>query len=367
MIEEAPYLEAWYRRHLLLASVDISSSGVEPYTFGEVRRLAGIAHEAFDALLLEDSLTLGAPPLREALASRYAGGDVGRVLVTHGSSEAIFLVMGSLLGPRDNVAVLAPVYHSLRRYVELSGAAISELPLRSVREAQDDWARLIPERTTCVVVNFPHNPTGYAPTPEGMLALKRRCSEIGAWLILDAAFEELPMAQRSVRLEYEPGERVVRFGTLSKAFGLPGLRVGWCIAPPQVLQLTLAVRDRTTLFLSPLVEAVATRVVLAADNFIEPRVQRARYNLGIVERWIGTECKHASWNRPAGGVCGLVRLLGYPDTQAFCLKLLQRRGVILVPGRAFDEPGCVRLGFGGDTASLVAGLEAVSQVLRSRH
>jgi capreomycidine synthase len=363
--EPEPYLEAWYRSHLPSAEIDISSSGVEPYTFEEVRRLAGIRSDELDAILLNDSLTLGATPLRKAIAARYAAGDTSRVLVTHGSSEAIFLVLGALLGPGNRVCVLAPIYHSLRRYVELSGAGMSEIQLHDVVESYCDWRELLPEGTRCVVVNFPHNPTGYAPTPEGMQGLRGRCAEIGAWLVWDAAFEELQMSQTSVRLTYEPGERVVRFGTFSKAFGLPGLRVGWCIAPPEILELTLPIRDRTTLFLSPLVEAIATKVVQAADAFVGHRAQQARHNLRLVDSWIESEGEQLSWMRPHGGVCGLIRLAGVQDTESFCMELLHRHGTLLVPGRAFDEPDAVRLGFGGSTQSLVAGLGRVSELLHS--
>jgi capreomycidine synthase len=368
MSETPPYLEAWYRNYLPLARVDISSSGVEPYTFRELREVCGISTAELDELALQDSLTLGSTPLREALARRYAGGDARRVLVTHGSSEAIFLVLGSILGPQDRVTLLSPLYHSLARYVDMSAAHVTRAGLDEVRELVDngqDWSPLIADGTTVVVVNFPHNPTGYCLTAAAMASLRRRCADIGALLVWDAAFEELPMADTGVALPFEPDERVVRFGTFSKAFGLPGLRVGWAIAPPEILDRTLAVRDRTTLFLSPLIETIATRVVAAADDLIGPRARQARANLALVDRWIQQEAPHVDWHRPTGGVCGLLHLRGLADTESLCLRLLHTHGTMLVPGKAFEAPGAVRLGFGGGTADLVTGLEALREVLHA--
>jgi aspartate/methionine/tyrosine aminotransferase len=119
--EEAPVLEAWYRQELDKAVFDISSSGVAAYTFGELQKILALDSAELDAVRLDDGCTLGAPALRKAIAARYARGNHAGVMTTHGSSEAISLVLSNLLEPNDNVIILAPIYHSLRDHALQGG------------------------------------------------------------------------------------------------------------------------------------------------------------------------------------------------------------------------------------------------------
>src|SRR5262245_30807157 len=107
---EPPFLESWYRDRLAAARIDISSSGVAPYTFAHIRAVTGLTHDELDAVLMDDSVSFGAASLREAIAERYAGGQVDRVMATHGSSEAISLILSALVEPGSTVAIIEPTY-----------------------------------------------------------------------------------------------------------------------------------------------------------------------------------------------------------------------------------------------------------------
>jgi capreomycidine synthase len=365
--EESPILEAWYRTYLPKTRFDISASGVQAYRFGALRTILGLGYGELDSVLLEDSLTLGGHAVRRAIADRYAGGDSARVLVTHGSSEAIALMMQVLFVPGDRVVIADPIYHSLRTFPERQGCAITRVPVERFVESGES-ARGFDEQirpgTKAVIVNFPHNPTGATLNAASIRKLISRTEEIGAKLLWDAAMEELPMDPADQCDTVRFASDAIRFGTLSKAFGLPGLRVGWCIAPPALLERTLPLRDRTTLFLSPLVELIAARAIEQADKLIEPRLMQARNHLNCVDDFILRHEGRLAWQRPRGGVCGMVEICGVRDTRAFCEHLLQETGVLLVPGSAFECPSQVRIGYGGDTSELHEGLELLSGFLR---
>jgi len=362
--ETPPLLEAWYRELLPLARFDISSSGVEAYGFAELRALTGLSNEDLDEVVLEDSVSFGAPRLRAALADRYAGGDASRVMATHGSSEAIALVLGALLNPGDRVVIVEPVYHSFRTIAEQRGCLLTEVPVGSLlSDADGVLDRALAPGARALIVNFPHNPTGATISDDRLEALLGKARRAGCVLVRDAAMAELPMDGTPPGRD-APADAVT-FGTLSKAFGLPGLRVGWCVAPPALIERTLAARDRTTLFLSPLVELIAARSVRAADALIGPRLERARRNLGLLGEWIEKHRDFVGWVRPQGGVCGLIELAGVSDTEPFCRTLLERTGVLLVPGRAFNRPGAVRIGYGGPRAELIEGLARLSTALHA--
>jgi len=360
-------LEEWMRLYYFAVDVDIGSSGVSDYSLAEVRALLGIGVEEMDAVVFHDSQTLGGSGVRRAIAARWTGGDADRVMVTHGSTEAIFLAMNALLSPGDEVVVLDPVYPGLGDVVRGIGCRVKHWTLH----AGDGWSpdldrleALVTDRTRMVVVNFPHNPTGATLTPEGLDRLLALVERAGAWLLWDGAFADLTHGAAPLPDPVQRHGRVVSLGTLSKAYGLPGLRVGWCLAAPAVLERMARVRDYTTLHLSPLVELIAERVVDGADRILAVKRAAARRNLDVVERWMEEQDGAIAWTPPSGGVCGFPRLPGVADVNAFCHRLAREQKVLLVPGTCFGTPGHVRLGFGGETAALEEGLARLAGALR---
>ncbi|MER7934838.1 MULTISPECIES: capreomycidine synthase [unclassified Streptomyces] len=366
---EPPVLEEWYRRRLDRAERDISSSGVHPYTYAELRRLTGLQATDLDGILVDDSTSQGSPELRRAIADRYLPGGADRVMVTHGSSEAIALTLESLLGPGDRVVLPDMLYHSLAHYPRAAGCVLHPVPLDAFTAAGTDpraLERAIPADTRAVIVNFPHNPTGVTLTDTAYRRLLDRVEQIGAVLVWDAATAEMSWDGPPLP---DPGTRhplTVSYGTFSKAFGLPGLRVGWCAAPEELIERSFTVRDRTTLFLSPLVEAVATAAMRSADALIAPRRAEARANLAVLEKWVADHQGMVAWTPPGGGVCCLLELPGVTDSERFCVELLEEYGTLLVPGTAFGREGAVRLGFGGDQGEFTDGLDTLSAFLHAR-
>lgn len=360
-------LENWMRQYYFRTEIDIGSSGVEDFAFGELRALLGIECADLDRILFQDSETLGGAALREALARRWCGGHTESVMVTHGSSEANFLVMLALLRPGDEVIVMAPCYQQLFAVAEAIGCRIREWPLRfdaGYRPDFDELRRLLGPQTRMVVVNSPHNPTGAALDRDEQQTLITMIAQTGAFLLWDNAFgaltyDDAPLPEASTLYE-----RAISLGTLSKAYGLPGLRVGWCFAQPDVLERLVRVRDYVTLHLSPLVELVARRVIEDAERLLALRLGLAQTNRQIVSAWMEA---HAEWIEcvpPRGGVCVFPRFRHVSDTEAFCRMLGETQKVLLVPGECFGCPGHVRLGFGRQTAIVEEGLARLATGVR---
>lgn len=360
-------LEEWMRLYYFAVDADIGSSGVADYSLAEVRALAGIGVEEMDAVVFHDSQTLGGDGVRRAVARRWTRGDPDRVMVTHGSTEAIFLVMNALLRPGDEVVVLAPVYPGLRDVVVGMGCRVSEWALRPEDGWRPDMEALrarVTDRTRMVVVNFPHNPTGASLTRDEGDELLEVVSNAGAWLLWDGAFADLTYDTEPLPDPVLRYARTLSLGTLSKAYGLPGLRVGWCLGDPAVLEGMAKVRDYTTLHLSPLVELIAERVVDAADRVLAQKRAIARRNRATVEAWMAEQEGLIGWTVPAGGVCGFPRL-EVPEVEAFCHRLAREHRVMLVPGTCFGTPGHARLGFGGPADALELGLGRLADALRT--
>ncbi len=366
MMSVAPaLLEGWMRDYYFNTQIDIGSSGVESFSLSEIRELLSITHAELDSIVFDDSQTLGGFGLRKAVAARYADGDHHRVIATHGSSEAIFLIMTALLQPDDEVLVLDPCYQQLFAIAEAIGCRLKAWPLRFANRFAPDVEeakRLINSRTRMVVVNFPHNPTGASLSPAEQAELVEAAARVNAYLVWDAAFAELTYdgPPLPAPIYYE---RSISMGTLSKAFGLPGLRVGWCLAAPAVLKRFERLRDYTILHLSPLVELLAQRAIEQADVLVGKRLQQARVNLGLLSAWCDEHEDFVEWVAPRGGVCSFLRLRRVKDVEAFCHRLAHNHGVLLVPGSCFKHPFHVRLGFGAATTKLNEGLSRLSTLL----
>ena len=359
-------LEVWLREYYFSTTIDLGCSGVQNFSMGELREMLGFTQDDLDAVVFQDSQSLGEPGLRGAIARRFADGDYDRVMATHGSSEGMYLVMHALLRPGDEVICLEPVYQPLSSIAESIGCIVKPWRLRFERGYVpdiDELKSLMTNRTRMVVVNFPHNPTGTTITHEQQQELIDAVERVGAYLVWDSAFAELVYEQPPLP---DPGvqyERTITLGTLSKAYGLPGLRVGWCLAQPDVLQRCIHIRDYITLYLSPLVELVARMAIEKGDVLLDVHYKQARRNLQLLSDWVDEHSEFVEWVRPKGGVSAFPRLLDVPDVEVFCHQLAQERKVLLVPGSCFNHPSHVRLGFGCSTSDLERGLGHVSQLL----
>ncbi|MEV6868610.1 capreomycidine synthase [Streptosporangium subroseum] len=359
-------LEDWLRDNYFTAEIDISSSGVQPYSMSDVRSLTGLTHDELDRLVFDDGYSLGTPAVRAEIAKRWGGGDPDKVMTTSGSGEAISLVLMSLLRPGDEVVVVQPGYHLLIELAVGLGCTVRTWHLDVDRDWQpsiDEGLELITERTRAVIVNFPQNPTGVSITEEDLLRLVDRARQVGAYLLWDAAFAELTYETDPLPDVSTVYERGIGFGTFSKVFGLAGLRFGWCLAPPEVLRDCVRIRDYTTLHVAPLIELVALRVLQHAEAFIEPRHQQARTNREILRRWARANEGLVSLALPTGGVAAFPRLEGVSDVDAFCDRLFKEQGVLVIPGSCFGAPQHIRLGFGGQADQLVEGLDRLATAL----
>lgn len=364
---EPARLEDWLRDYYFDADIDISSSGVEPYTFGEIQSLLGIIPADLSSISFRDSRSAGADALRRLVADRYSVSDPSRVMVANGSTEVQLLVLMATLSVGDEVVVIEPAYHSLVETVRALGCRLVRWRLRPEDEFYPDLdvlEGLVNARTRMIVVNFPHNPTGATITREEQQRLIDIAARHNCILFWDGVFEDLVFQGSPlppVATLYHNG---MTFGSMSKSFGLPGLRVGWGVLPSSaIVKAAVTVRDYTTLAMSPLVEFIAERVLEHVDSVMVPRLRLAATNREYLLDWLARHKHFASHPELGGGVVAFLRLLGIDDTERFCHRLMNDHHVLLVPGECFGMPGYVRLGFGGHSDQLNRGLDELAAAL----
>lgn len=360
-------LEDWLRDYYFAAEINICSSGVEPYSLRELRELTGVSVGQLDDLIFDDGYSCGAPVVREAIARRWGDGDAAKVMTTCGSNEALYLVLRMLLRPGDEVVVVEPGYHSLVDLAVAQGCEVKRWMLDTddggFAASIEDLIPLLSSRTRAIIVNFPHNPTGVTLGQDDMKVLLDRADRVGAYVVWDSAFADLVYDGPSLPEPTTLYERAISMGTMSKSYGLPGLRFGWCIAPPDLLTHCVRLRDYTTLHVSPLVELLALAAIENIDALLTPRQEQARRNRELVRQWVEEQAGEVSLTLPAGGVAGFPRLPNWESCDGLAQALLDDHRVLVVPGSCFNRPQNLRLGFGGPTDDLVEGLARLSSAI----
>lgn len=362
-------LEVWMRNYYHTAVHDLGSSGVQEYSFRQLREILDIDWPSLDELTFSDSTSYGLAALREVISTRWGNGSIDSVMVTHGSSEAIYAAMTVLLEPGDQVIALNPIYHSLTSIAESIGCDIHRWEMRESQGFMPDLgdlASLMKLNPKMVVVNFPNNPTGRSLLDGDADKLVSMVADSGAYLFWDAALSEIVYGRRPLPDPTTVYDRAISIGTFSKAYGLPGLRLGWCVAQPQVLAAMVRLRDRMTLSVSPIVEFLGLKAAQRADELLRPRMAQAERNLGLLLEWAKADGSRIEITAPDGGVTVFPRLTGIDNTEDLCDELGRDHGVLLVPGNCFGDPCRVRLGFGGESGSFATGLEILTGLLRTR-
>ena len=214
-----------------------------------------------------------------------------------------------------------------------------------------------------LIVNFPHNPTGVTISRDIYQNIIKLVSEVGAYLLWDAAFEELVYDDLPLPNPYTQYDKTIYINTLTKCYGLAGLRIGWCISSPMVINKCKILKDYTTLYVSPINELIGVYVINNLKKFLNKRLDDVKRNLITLEQWLSENEKKVYAVLPQGGVSTFVKLNSIANTKNFCEILAINKKVLLVPGECFDFKQYIRLGIGTSPENLKYGLKIISEHL----
>jgi aspartate/methionine/tyrosine aminotransferase len=344
-------LERYFAKHEFSAPYLLCSSDCESMELRNLLALDPGATERFASLWLGYTESLGDPGLRQAVTTLYEGITSDQVLVHSGAEEAIFNFMNVALGPGDHVIVHAPYYQSLGEVARSIGAEVAEWrsdPEHSWELDIEVFKSILTSRTKVVVVNFPHNPTGFLPSFEFVRELSELSEKHGFMIFSDEVYRglELDPSDRLPALA-DMSNRAVSLGVMSKTFGLAGLRIGWIATRNNHLFTELAAfKDYTTICSSAPSEFLATLALKKADVIVERNLQIIRKNLGHLDAFFKSHEDLFSWYRPKAGSVAFPTLLK-GSVPKFCTDLVEKAGVLLLPGTLFRSGlNSFRVGFG---------------------
>jgi len=363
-MELTPFrIERWYERYEFTTELMLSSSDCESVAVADLLALEPDARERLEALRLGYTEVPGSPELRAAIAALYERTSPDDVVSLAAAEEGIFVVEHAVLGPGAHAVVETPCYESALAVARSTGAEVDEWR----RTYEDGWEhdvdaleRLLRPDTRLVYVNTPHNPTGLQMPRPVLDRIVELCAERGAVLLCDEVYREL---------EHDPAgrlpagcdlyERAVSLGTVSKTYGLPGLRTGWIACRDAALrEAVVETKLYTTICSSAPSELLAALALRHRERLAGRNRALVLDNLALADAFVTAHPGLVDWVRPTASPIGFPRLR-VADTQAFCERLAAEEGVLLLPGEVYDEPGHVRFGLGRlGTAEAFARLSA---------
>ncbi len=332
------------------------------------RRLADLGLDLdLDSLLLCYGDHLGDPLLREAIAAQGDGLGAGDVTVTPGAAAALFCIATALLSPGDHVVVVRTNYAT---NLETPRAIRADVDIVDLHY-EDSWALDIdklqslvqPGRTKMISVTCPHNPTGAMLEVADLERLVNLAESSGAVLLVDETYRDLTHAGQ-LPMAAALSSRAISVASVSKAYGLPGLRIGWAVSTdPELRETILAAKEQIVICGATIDEHIAGRVLTRRDQLLPPILREVRERLALVQAWLDSQAIF-EWVPPRGGVVGLIRFRPEVaiDTSAFYRRLLADHGTYVGAGHWFEiSDRYFRLGYAWPTpAELRHGLDGLT-------
>ncbi len=350
-------LEVHFSKWEFNARYNLTGSDAESRTIADLLSLASAEdRRSFDNLHLGYTETFGSPALRQAIAETYESISADDTLCFAGAGEGIFIAMQVLLESGDHAIVLTPNYQSAETVplsiCEVSGVALDEkrgwaLDLDRLRDA-------IRPNTRLVSINFPNNPTGAIPSQKTMQALVELCREKGVWLFSDEVYRGVETdASRRIVQAADAYEKGLSLNVMSKAYGLPGLRIGWIACRDRELLVRMERYKHYLSICNSAPSEVLARIALNAKQpILERNVGLIRRNIVAARKFFGAHPDMFDFAPPDGGCVCFVRYKGRDGVEEFTKRLVEEAGVLLLPSSLYrSEIGDVpknyfRLGLG---------------------
>ena len=352
-----------------IVDYDMSESGVRPLTLRELTGM-GLDLEAFLDEPLGYSQSNGTIELRERIAALYPGATIDHIEVTNGTSEANYLIALSQIEPGDAVAMQVPNYMQIWGVARSLGADVRTFHLRSDARWEPDWdefERAVTDGTRLLYLSNPNNPTGSVLSQAAMQRIVSRCERTGTLLLSDEVYLGAEITAPRTKSFWGLSDRVVVTSGLSKAYGIPGVRIGWIAGPPALVADCWSQHDYLTIGPNKLSDRVA-RVAVEPQNREHCYARTGhilRHNLPFVREWIAGFGGRLRWTEPIAGAIGLIEYDAEVPSLAIADRVRVNQSTLLVPGSQVGIEGHLRIWLGGKELYLREGLRRIGEELKA--
>lgn len=362
-------VEQWMDLYETKCTYNIAETCVDSISLKELEELIGM-NESFTDELRNMRLTYGEIPgkmaFREGVASLYRNVKPDQILSTNGAIGANFLALFTLVEPGDEVVSILPTYQQHYSIPETLGAEVKILKLQKENQFLPDieaLKSLVTEKTKLICMNNPNNPTG-ALMPETYLKkIVEIARSVDAYILCDEVYRHLNQQEAYASSIVDLYEKGISTGSMSKVFSLAGLRLGWLVAPLNVIERAYDMRHYNIISCGMLDETIAAKALANKDKILERNLSIIRKNIDILDKWVANE-PHVHYVRPLAGTTALLYYDMDVSSTELCHHMMEVEGVMLVPGDCFEMGKCLRIGYAFNAEELQEGLDALSRYLR---
>ena len=353
-------VERYFARYEFTARYLLSSSDCDGFSMNYVLGLASEGEkEQWDNLKLGYTETTGSEILRQSIQQHYQTIALDEVVVSS-PGEANFILMNVLLHAGDHVICMAPMYQSLYQVAKDLGCAVSFWePAQNEKQWYYDPAdleKLITANTRLIVINFPHNPTGFSPDIDDFNAIVSIARLHGITLFSDEMYRFLHHGSSAVLPSAcDLYENAVSLWGMAKTFGLPGLRLGWLTSRNrEILKKVESFKDYLSICNNAPGEILATIALNNSDKFVNPNLEKIRANMLIFEQFHSRHADFFDYLKPVSGSTAFIKLKINETAMDFAEKLVKETGIMLLPSETFEYGHKhARIGFGRENMGSV--------------
>ena len=334
-------LETHFSRWEFSARHHMTASDAETMTMAALLALAGPEDlEAWERVSLGYTETWGAPVLRETIASTYDTLSGADILTFAGAEEGLYCAMLALLVPGDHAIVTVPNYQSMETMPVTIAGNVTGVALRPENRWQldlDDVRAALRPETKLIAVNFPNNPTGAIADPEIFSSLVALCAERGIHLFSDEVYRGLEVdAAKRLPQAADLFDRGISLNVMSKAYGLPGLRIGWIASRDHALLERMEKMKHYLSICNARPSEVLAGIALKARETIFARNRAlCAENIGKLDSFFAEYPHLYEWTAPDGGCVAFARYRGADGVEEHCRRLVEEKGVLLLPSSLY--------------------------------
>ena len=357
-------MERWQSTYEHRVRFNLSESGVHPLSVRELLTLAQVEADALD-IRLGYGQSNGSDELRSLIAHLYPGATDASVLVTAGGAEANFTACWELMEPDAPVAVMLPNYMQVPGLLQSFGARVHPFHLVEENGWQPDLSELekgLREGARFILITNPNNPTGALLDDVSMSGIVELADRHGAWILADEVYRGAELDGPETPSFWGRHDRVLVTNSLSKAYGLPGLRIGWVVGPPEAMEALWGRTDYTTISPASLSDTLACLALEPATR--RKILARTRgiltENFALLSDWLDGQKGRFSYRPPEAGAICYTRYGPSINSTEFAQTLRTEMDLLVVPGDHFGMDHYLRLGFGLPTTELEESLERMT-------
>ncbi len=363
-------VEEWMNEYEEEAVYNLGETCAKSITVKELLDYQGRGKEALEEIY-QMQMTYGAikgtDKLRREVAGLYRTGEISNVVIAHGGIGANHLVFSALIDPGDEVISVMPTYQQHYSIPEALGAEVKILPLtmeNGFLPDLEELEKMASNRTKLIAINNPNNPSGALMDKSFLEKIAAIAKKYDAYILSDEVYRGLNHQGEAFGASiFDLYDKGISTGSMSKVFSLAGLRIGWIMASTEVVKEINIHRDYNTISCGRIDDFLAGIALEQKDKILKRNRRMILENAGILEEWVKSEPR-VSYIKPMAGTTAFIKYDYQIKSEDLALRLLRDTGTFVVPGKALDQEGYLRIGYANDTEAVKEGLKKISEYFR---